>query len=278
MTKFLVLMLASSFVLALCSVSVAGYIVLPEEVGAKASIKSSDRYGYVEKSLIVELDGKRRAISTKDGILDLRAVVNHGAQPKLWEKVCEEMKTEEKVGGKIYLAKMEKSLAESLGIDISEITLTGTAVDMDNAAISIQSFGPLVVAVLTTGGAKSNALRAGTDEGKLVADTKPGTINIIVLSNVRMTDGALANSIITVTEAKAAALQDLNVPSSFTSGAQATGTGTDTVIVVSGTDGPKVEYTGGHSKIGELIAKGVYESVVEAIGKQDGTVLQKAEQ
>ncbi len=268
-------MFASSFVLMFCRVSMAQDITLPVEVDAKASIKSADRYGYVEKSLIVELEGKRRAISTKDGMLDLRAVVNHGAQPKLWEKVCEEMKTEEKVGGKIYLARMEKTIAESLGVDPSEITITGTAVDMDNAVVSTQTFGPLVVAVLTSAGAKSNALRAGTDEGKLVADAKPGTINIIVLTNAGMTDGALANSIITVTEAKTAALQDLNVPSSFTPEAQATGTGTDTVIVVSGTGDPKVEYAGGHSKIGELIAKGVYESVVDALGRQDGTVMKE---
>jgi adenosylcobinamide amidohydrolase len=51
---------------------------------------------------------------------------------------------------------------------------------------------------------------------------------------------------------------------------QATGTGTDNIMVVSGTTGPKVSYTGGHSKIGELIGKAVYEAVVYALEKQNG--------
>jgi adenosylcobinamide amidohydrolase len=46
---------------------------------------------------------------------------------------------------------------------------------------------------------------------------------------------------------------------------QATGTGTDNIIVVTGTNGPKVSYTPGHSKIAELIGKVVYEAVVDAL-------------
>ncbi|HQB39522.1 MAG TPA: adenosylcobinamide amidohydrolase, partial [Deltaproteobacteria bacterium] len=67
-----------------------------------------------------------------------------------------------------------------------------------------------------------------------------------------------------------AALQDLQVPSSYTKGAQATGTGTDSVIVVSGITGPKASYAGGHSLLGSLIGKATYQAVVEALGKQNG--------
>ncbi|NTW77385.1 MAG: DUF4019 domain-containing protein, partial [Syntrophaceae bacterium] len=35
----------------------------------------------------------------------------------------------------------------------------------------------------------------------------------------------------------------------------------------------KATYTGGHSKIGELIGKATYEAVVEALGKQNGYLL-----
>ena len=80
----------------------------------------------------------------------------------------------------------------------------------------------------------------------------------------------MARAIITATEAKAAAFEDLRVPSTYTKGVQATGTGTDSMIVVSGTSGPRVTYPGGHSRIGELMGKAVYEAVVEALGKQDG--------
>ncbi|MBW1797031.1 MAG: adenosylcobinamide amidohydrolase, partial [Deltaproteobacteria bacterium] len=50
---------------------------------------------------------------------------------------------------------------------------------------------------------------------------------------------------------------------------QATGTGTDNIIVVRGT-GIEIDIAGGHSKIGELIAKAVHEGVKEAIFKQNG--------
>ena len=67
----------------------------------------------------------------------------------------------------------------------------------------------------------------------------------------------------------------MKVPSTYTPSVQATGTGTDNVIIVSGTIGPKVTYTGGHSKIGELIGKAVYEGVIKALMKQNGFKLQK---
>jgi len=54
---------------------------------------------------------------------------------------------------------------------------------------------------------------------------------------------------------------------------QATGTGTDSIIVVSGTMGPQASYTGGHSRIGELIGKASYAAVLEALGKQNGFFL-----
>ena len=75
----------------------------------------------------------------------------------------------------------------------------------------------------------------------------------MLLTNAVLTDGAMARAIITMTEAKTAALEDLKVPSSYTKSVQATGTGTDSVIIVSGVTGPAATYTGGHSKIGEMI-------------------------
>ena len=71
-------------------------------------------------------------------------------------------------------------------------------------------------------------------------------------------------------KAKTAVFEDLKVPSIYTKNVQATGTGTDSVIVVSGTKGPRVTYTGGHSRIGELIGRAVYEAVVEKVAKEHG--------
>ena len=44
-----------------------------------------------------------------------------------------------------------------------------------------------------------------------------GTINVIILTNAKLTDAAMARAIITVTEAKTAALQDLKIKSSLNS-------------------------------------------------------------
>ena len=133
---------------------------------------------------------------------------------------------------------------------------------MDNLTIVTRRHGPLTVTVLATAGAKSNAIRTGVDEGSHIEGEEPaGTINIMVLSNIALSDAALARALITITEGKTAALEDLKVPSSYTKDVQATGTGTDSIIVVSGTATPRATYTGGHSRIGELIGKATYQAV-----------------
>ncbi len=263
-------------------------ILLPKEIDARAYVIKDEVGGLWEKTLAVVLTGsdkeegqskdragqRRRTISTNDGIIDVAAVVNHSAHPDLWKRVCEEMKTRHEVGGKVYLRKIKNKVSEILRIDPDQIAIVGTAADMDNLAVITKSFDPFVVTALVTAGARSNALRSGLDEGTHIEghgkEDPKGTVNIIILSNARFTDGGLVRGVITVTEAKTAAFQDLHVPSTYTKEAQATGTGTDSVIIVSGSRGPMVTYPGGHSRIGELMAKATYEAVIEALGKQNG--------
>jgi len=246
-------------------------VPLPAEVEAKAYVIKKDKNGLWEKTLIIEFPKKRRVLSTIDGFMEVKAVANHSAHPEIWKKVCEEKKTKEEKGGKMYIREVKQKIAKHLGIAPEQIAMLATAADMDNRAVVVKEFKPFVVVALVTAGAKTNALRTGVDEGKYIERMEPqGTVNIILLTNAQLTDGAMARAIITATEAKTAAFQDLNVPSSYTKGAQATGTGTDNIIVVTGTNSPRVSYTGGHSKIGELIGKGVYEAVVDALKKQNG--------
>jgi len=124
----------------------------------------------------------------------------------------------------------------------------------------------MIVYALVTAGVETNAMRASTDEGSFY---EPGTINVIILSNMQLTPRALTRAIISATEAKSAALQDLDIRSSYSPGCQATGTGTDEVLVVEGR-GKRVDNAGGHSKLGELIAKAVYSGVKESIARQNG--------
>jgi len=79
----------------------------------------------------------------------------------------------------------------------------------------------------------------------------------------------MARAIITTTEAKTAALQDLDIKSTYSSKYQATGTGTDNIIVVSGKTGKPLTLTSGHTKIGELIGGTTKEAVTEALKKHD---------
>ncbi|HJV92324.1 MAG TPA: adenosylcobinamide amidohydrolase [Azonexus sp.] len=247
---------------------------LPAEIRAEARIVRAEREGYWEKMLLVSFPEARRTLSTSDGLLDARAALNHAGHPRLWETLGVRFMGQDGRGGKAYAEHVHANMAKLLHLDKSAVAGMSTAADLDNLAVVSKSYGPLTVTVLATAGAKSNAIRTGVDAGTYIEGNTPaGTINLMVLTNIRLTDAALARALITITEGKTAALQDLDVPSTYTKTVQATGTGTDSIIVVSGTMGPQASYTGGHSRIGELIGKASYQAVVEALGKQNGFFL-----
>lgn len=265
------LLFASLAIIALPSLSSAADLTLPARLQAEATVLTGEREQLWEKTLVVSFPEKRRTLSTFDGFVEARAVINHSAHPQLWARVSERFMERNGRGGKAYSEFMRDRTAAALQLPRQDISMVATAADMDNLAIVSKDFAPLAVTVLVTAGAKTNAQRTGVDSSNYIEGEEPaGTINVILLTNARLTDGAMARAIVTVTEAKTAALQDLNVPSTYTKAVQATGTGTDSVIVVSGNDGPSATYTGGHSKLGELIGKATYEAVLVALEKQDG--------
>ena len=249
----------------------AADISLPQDIKAKAFVTKGVRDGLWEKTLIVRFPEKRRTLSTTDGFTDAQAAINHAAHPELWMKVYEEMQTKHEFGGNVYVRKIQEMVAKNLGLKREDVAQMSTAADMDNLAVVTKAFKPFIVTALVTAGAETNAQRTSVDEGTNIEGDEPkGTVNILILTNARLTDGAMARALITITEAKTAAFEDLRVPSSYNKNVQATGTGTDSIIIASGTTGPKVTYTGGHSRIGELIGKAAYEAVIEALGKQNG--------
>lgn len=119
-----------------------------------------------------------------------------------------------------------------------------------------------VFCALTAG--VSNALAAGDEADfhpQLCSEELPtGTINIMLGTNLRLSDAALTEAIMVATEAKAAVLFSHGVRS-IRSSAPATGTGTDSIIVSSGS-GQRVEFCGKHTRVGQLLA----ETVIEALG------------
>ncbi len=124
----------------------------------------------------------------------------------------------------------------------------------------------MTVYALVTAGVTSNAVRMGHDTGNFY---EPGTINVLILTNMQLSPRAMTRAMISVTEGKTAALTELDIRSSYSPNLPATGTGTDNILVVQG-EGQAIDNAGGHTKMGELIARAVYDGVLEAVARQNG--------
>jgi len=150
-----------------------------------------------------------------------------------------------------------KLVATRLGLDPEASSGMLTAAQMENVAIETASAANYSVTAIVTGGIEYNGGRAGDpagwDEGEGQGGGALGTINTILYIDADLTDGALLRSIVTATEAKTAALLELEAPSRYSTGL-ATGSGTDSVIAVSNPHSPiKLTDAGKHSRLGELI-------------------------
>ena len=140
-----------------------------------------------------------------------------------------------------------------------------------------------IVETIVTGGYKKTAHRAGTGycyEEKDGEFHTPGTINILVFTNKALTDSAMVKAIMTITEAKTAALQDWNVesvrlhpfinediPDAITKERKtsATGTSTDGIVLTIDTNGDILTDAGSFSLFGDTLAKAVYVGVQRAL-------------
>ena len=157
----------------------------------------------------------------------------------------------------------------------------GTAANMNCAAVESDQFRDLEVVAVCTGGVETNAGRAGDpaslyeidgnfESADLEAKEPCGTINIILCINQELSQGAMVRSVMMATEAKTAALQDLNVNSCY-SDSLATGTGTDQIAVASRlTGGIPLTGAGKHTKLGELIGRSVKMAVAGTLELQNG--------
>jgi len=142
-----------------------------------------------------------------------------------------------------------------------------TSAPMDSARfVLLEREGMKILTAVTAGTSNALNITISSDTpytgGPILT---AGTINIIIVSSACLLDDCMASSVISATEAKTAALMDLGIKCTR-SGSQATGTGTDTVTVFSG-NGPVVQYAGGHTVYGQLIAAGVYRAVKGSLSK-----------
>jgi adenosylcobinamide amidohydrolase len=115
--------------------------------------------------------------------------------------------------------------------------------------------------ILTAG--LSNALRVG-DPASCAASA--GTINILCWLSTPLDSQASLEALALVAEARTAAMMDSGALSTV-SGAPATGTGTDCIVVASPVEGPRARYAGKHLVSGHLIGTSVYNGTQRAISE-----------
>ncbi len=223
---------------------------------ARSRIVESRIHDFVNKTLAVDFSQPMQVVSSLEGQRgNILTVGNHYAPPACWA-----------IGHQGGLEAVRRQVYGVLGQDPATASFLFTGADMDHLSVQKRICRQMAVVALVTAGVESNAQRTGCDAGFWY---EPGTINIILLTNMRLSPRAMTRALITATEAKTAALQDLDIRSSVAPYRGATGTGTDNIIVVQGT-GVNIDNAGGHSKMGELIAAAVHAGVKEAVFKQNG--------
>ncbi len=148
------------------------------------------------------------------------------------------------------------------GFEPAETVGMMTAVMLEDVSFKLYKEENFTVLIVVTAGV-GNAIDATRSE-QHVLQMIPGTINTWVFVNGNMTEEAFIQSIMTATEAKAKAMQELEVKDAIT-GTIATGTSTDSILIAATQCGERLEYAGTITPLGKLIGKGVSECTKEAI-------------
>ncbi len=221
------------------------------------------------KSIVILFDAPRKVLSTS--ILnggyreDLTSIFNHDCNPGAGMACTLRAPTYEE---------HMRLVAQEIGLNEDKTSGIATAASMDNVAIGVETYENLTVTAIVTGGVEVNGGRVGDPATYYQPINKEpyklGTINIILVIDADLPPGILARALVTCTEAKTAALQELMAGSNYSTGL-ATGSGTDSTIVVANPASPLYfEGAGKHSKLGELIGRAVKAAVKEALCLQTG--------
>ncbi|MBU1340166.1 MAG: adenosylcobinamide amidohydrolase [Proteobacteria bacterium] len=221
-----------------------------------AAIRYSTVYDFENKTLVIDFKKEQTILSTLEGERHhILTVGNHYSPAPTWGP-----------GHQLGIDHIRSSILSAVGKQEQTASFLMTGADMDNLSVTEKTFKDMKVMALVTAGVMSNAVRMSKDMG---AFYEPGTINIILMTTMHLSKRAMARAIIAATEAKTAALEDMDIRSTYTPLIHgATGTGTDNVIVVQG-EGLPIDNAGGHSKMGELVGKAVYDGVKNAVLNQN---------
>ena len=231
------------------------------------NLSTGDKVYFYDKSIVIYFQGARKVLSTSlyNGGYhdDYVAVYNYDAKQGAGMP-CEML-------ADTYVEHMQL-ISKRLALNPDKVSGMGTAASMENAVVETMSFKELTVTAIVTGGIETNGGRAGDPADYYKPQPKPkyGTINIMLLLDCDMPAGTMARALVTCTEAKTAAIQELLEGSKYSNGI-ATGSGTDqTIIIANSESNLYLEGAGKHSKLGELIGKTVKTAVKKALAKQSG--------
>lgn len=231
------------------------------------TLSTGDNVYFYDKSIVIIFNGKRKLLSTSvyNGGYheDFTAIYNHDA--KLGAGMpCE-------ILAPTYVEHMAL-ISQRLSLNPQKVSGMATAANMENVAIETLSHEQLTVTAIVTGGIRNNSGRAGDKADYYKPLNKPykfGTINIMLILDCNLPKGALTRALVTCTEAKSVAIEELQFGSNYSTGI-ATGTGTDQTMIVANAESPLyLDDTGKHSKLGELIGKVVIKAVKSALDKQN---------
>ncbi len=159
--------------------------------------------------------------------------------------------------------KLITSSAAKLGVTKDYLAMV-TAAKIQNFSLVSQKLDDFSVSVVATAGCKHGESAGEQMDVKEIC----GTINIIVIIDAKPSDSCMVAALITTTEAKSAALRDLDVRS-FYNGELATGSITDSVTIVSLDKGKRISLAGPASKLGKVIGYCTRRAVTEALLKQE---------
>ena len=245
---------------------------LPAETLHASDLFAARRFG---RHLVVELLTVHRVLSTsarRGGQQDeLRYLVNHQS--------CEARGDVGRMEliNRLGLVGYHDHVCSEMGVDPENAAVMGTAANMAYAAHRWAEFEDIRADAFVTAGVSGNAARA-SDPAKW-AETgdgwrklaNQGTINTILLLNCPITAPAQVRAVVTMTEAKSAALAELAVPSRY-SPTIATGTGTDQFCLAAPLDPRRKARasTSPHVKLGEIIGVAVKDATKEALRWQNG--------
>lgn len=223
------------------------------------------RYHVREQTLVIDLDGRKRVLSSAPqggGFTVASYILNHQVEANPLTSGSQSMVFRDP-------GRCLRDLAVRMGIHTPAVGLM-TAVPMTQVVTArAQSDGLWVECFATVG--VTNAVRVGEWPLEGAADDrlgKPGTINLILITNGSLSQAAMVGAVQVVTEAKSCVLRDHDVLSPQ-SGAAATGTGTDAVVIVCSLrgQGPAHIYSGTHTIIGALMGRVVTDCVGRGLAK-----------